>query len=93
MAHNLHARRSKSNMSEYLTGHLMPKEVMDQNIPYGRQNISEADIQAVVDVLRLDFLTQGSQPSLRLIRLSRTIAVRHMVWPSTVPRPHCTSLA
>ena len=59
MAHNLHARRSKSNMSEYLTGHLMPKEVMDQNIPYGRQNISEADIQAVVDVLRSDFLTQG----------------------------------
>ena len=32
---------------------------MDQPIPYGRQNISEADIQAVVDVLRSDFLTQG----------------------------------
>jgi UDP-4-amino-4,6-dideoxy-N-acetyl-beta-L-altrosamine transaminase len=29
------------------------------NIPYGRQDISEADIQAVVDVLRSDFLTQG----------------------------------
>ncbi len=28
-------------------------------IPYGRQNISEADIQAVVNVLRSDFLTQG----------------------------------
>ncbi len=28
-------------------------------IPYGRQNISEADIQAVVEVLRSDFLTQG----------------------------------
>lgn len=28
-------------------------------IPYGRQNISEEDIQAVVDVLRSDFLTQG----------------------------------
>ena len=28
-------------------------------IPYGRQNISEADIQSVVDVLRSDFLTQG----------------------------------
>ncbi len=28
-------------------------------IPYGRQDISEADIQAVVDVLRSDFLTQG----------------------------------
>lgn len=32
---------------------------MDKPIPYGRQNISEADIQAVVDVLRSDFLTQG----------------------------------
>jgi UDP-4-amino-4,6-dideoxy-N-acetyl-beta-L-altrosamine transaminase len=28
-------------------------------IPYGRQNISEEDIQAVVSVLRSDFLTQG----------------------------------
>lgn len=28
-------------------------------IPYGRQNISEADINAVVDVLKSDFLTQG----------------------------------
>lgn len=29
-------------------------------IPYGRQSISEADIQAVTEVLRSDFLTQGS---------------------------------
>lgn len=28
-------------------------------IPYGRQEISESDIQAVVEVLRSDFLTQG----------------------------------
>lgn len=28
-------------------------------IPYGRQDINEDDIQAVVDVLRSDFLTQG----------------------------------
>jgi len=28
-------------------------------IPYGRQDISEADIQSVVDVLKSDFLTQG----------------------------------
>ena len=32
---------------------------MSDSIPYGRQDISEADIQAVVDVLRSDFLTQG----------------------------------
>jgi UDP-4-amino-4,6-dideoxy-N-acetyl-beta-L-altrosamine transaminase len=30
-------------------------------IPYGRQSIDEADIQAVVDVLRSDFLTQGPE--------------------------------
>lgn len=30
-----------------------------QKIPYGKQQISDADIQAVVDVLRSDFLTQG----------------------------------
>ena len=28
-------------------------------IPYGRQNVTEEDIEAVVDVLRSDFLTQG----------------------------------
>ena len=28
-------------------------------IPYGRQNINQADIDAVVEVLRSDFLTQG----------------------------------
>src|SRR5205807_10500016 len=28
-------------------------------IPYGRQDITEADIDAVVQVLRSDFLTQG----------------------------------
>lgn len=32
---------------------------MTMAIPYGRQDISEADIQAVVDVLRSDYLTQG----------------------------------
>lgn len=30
-------------------------------IPYGRQDISQADIDAVVDVLKSDFLTQGPQ--------------------------------
>lgn len=30
-------------------------------IPYGRQDISEEDIQAVVEVLRSDWLTQGPQ--------------------------------
>ncbi len=32
---------------------------MRQHIPYGRQNITEDDIAAVVEVLRSDWLTQG----------------------------------
>ena len=28
-------------------------------IPYGRQDVSQKDIDAVVDVLRSDFITQG----------------------------------
>lgn len=32
---------------------------MSSPIPYGRQSISEADIQAVIEVLRSDWLTQG----------------------------------
>lgn len=30
-----------------------------KTIPYGRQDISESDIQAVIDVLKSDYLTQG----------------------------------
>ncbi len=34
---------------------------MTPKIPYGRQDINQADIDAVVDVLRSDYLTQGPQ--------------------------------
>lgn len=33
--------------------------VMNRSIPYGRQNITDEDIQAVVEVLKSDWLTQG----------------------------------
>ncbi|MGV8878710.1 MAG: UDP-4-amino-4,6-dideoxy-N-acetyl-beta-L-altrosamine transaminase [Sphingobacteriaceae bacterium] len=33
--------------------------IQDQVIPYGRQNITDSDIQAVIDALKSDFLTQG----------------------------------
>ena len=32
---------------------------MNKSIPYGRQNITDSDIQAVVDTLRSEYLTQG----------------------------------
>ncbi|WP_313760971.1 UDP-4-amino-4,6-dideoxy-N-acetyl-beta-L-altrosamine transaminase [Rhizobium sp.] len=48
-------------------------------IPYGRQDISEDDIAAVIDILRSDFLTQG--PTIE--RFERMVAeqcgVRHAV--------------
>lgn len=36
-----------------------PRPELKPSIPYGRQDISEADIDAVVEVLRSDWLTQG----------------------------------
>ena len=43
-------------------------------IPYGKQNINQADIDAVVNVLRSDFLTQGpvvSQFELKLCDMTQ----------------------
>jgi len=50
-------------------------------IPYGRQDIQEADIEAVVDVLRSSFLTQGpavprfEEAVARLVGASHAVAV------------------
>lgn len=48
-------------------------------IPYGRQDISEADIQAVVEVLRSDFLTQGPTVPRFEDRVARYCGVGHAV--------------
>ena len=48
-------------------------------IPYGRQDISPADIQAVVDVLRSDFLTQGPVVPVFEKAISDYCGVRHAV--------------
>lgn len=37
----------------------LENKTMTTIIPYGRQDISDADIQAVIEVLRSDYLTQG----------------------------------
>lgn len=52
---------------------------MGNNIPYGRQAVSEADIQAVVDVLRSDFLTQGPVVPAFEKRLADYCGVAHAV--------------
>lgn len=48
-------------------------------IPYGRQDISEADIQAVVDVLRSDFLTQGPAVPAFEQSVAKQCGARHAV--------------
>lgn len=48
-------------------------------IPYGRQDISQADIDAVVEVLRSDFLTQGPAVPAFEKALADYCGVRHAV--------------
>jgi UDP-4-amino-4,6-dideoxy-N-acetyl-beta-L-altrosamine transaminase len=48
-------------------------------IPYGRQNITEEDIQAVIDVLRCDYLTQGPQIKLFEDAFSQYIGSKYAV--------------
>lgn len=49
------------------------------NIPYGRQSIDEDDIDAVVRVLRSDFLTQGPQVPVFETSVAQYCGVRHAI--------------
>lgn len=46
-------------------------------IPYGKQNISKADIEAVVSVLQSDFLTQGPQVPLFEQTVADYVGAKH----------------
>lgn len=46
-------------------------------IPYGRQDINQADIDAVVSVLQSDFLTQGPQVPLFEQTVAQHVGVKH----------------
>lgn len=48
-------------------------------IPYGRQDITQADIDAVVDVLRSDFLTQGPMVPRFEQTVAKKVGARHAV--------------
>lgn len=48
-------------------------------IPYGRQDISQADIDAVIQVLKSDFLTQGSQVPAFEQALANKVGAHHAV--------------
>jgi UDP-4-amino-4,6-dideoxy-N-acetyl-beta-L-altrosamine transaminase len=48
-------------------------------IPYGRQDVTDADIEAVVQVLRSDFLTQGSAVPQFEEAVARCVGAKHGV--------------
>ena len=48
-------------------------------IPYGKQEISQSDIDAVVEVLKSDFLTQGPQVPLFETTVAAKVGARHAV--------------
>ncbi|GGG27263.1 UDP-4-amino-4,6-dideoxy-N-acetyl-beta-L-altrosamine transaminase [Pontibacter amylolyticus] len=48
-------------------------------IPYGRQNITESDIQAVVETLQSDFLTQGPKVAEFELAFARYVGARYAV--------------
>jgi UDP-4-amino-4,6-dideoxy-N-acetyl-beta-L-altrosamine transaminase len=48
-----------------------------QHIPYGRQDITQADIDAVVVVLQSDFLTQGPQVPLFEVMVAQHVGATH----------------
>lgn len=50
-----------------------------KKIPYGRQNITEEDIEAVINVLKSDWLTQGPDIKLFEERFAEYIGVKYAV--------------
>ncbi len=63
-------------------------------IPYGRQDISEDDIAAVVDVLRSDFLTQGPKvPEFEAAIAAATSAAHAVAVNSATSALHIACLA
>jgi len=48
-------------------------------IPYARQTVSDKDVQAVVDVLRSDFLTQGPKVPEFETEIARLVGAEHCV--------------
>ncbi len=63
-------------------------------IPYGRQDISQADIDAVVDVLKSDFLTQGpAVPAFETAIMAATGAAHALAVNSATSALHIACMA
>ena len=59
-------------------------------LPYGRQSIDEADIAAVVEVLRSDWLTTGPKVAEFERAVGRRRGRARVAWPSATGPPPCT---
>ena len=46
-------------------------------IPYGKQDISQADIDAVLEVLQSDFLTQGPKVPEFEVKVATHVGAKH----------------
>src|SRR5712692_340068 len=55
------------------------KPVRERLLPYGRQSLDEADVQAVVEVLRSDWLTTGPKIAEFEERFAEWVGARHAV--------------
>ena len=65
-----------------------------KTIPYGRQQIDDADVAAVIDVLRSDFLTQGpAVPRFEAALAARVGAARGVAVNSATSALHVACLA
>jgi dTDP-4-amino-4,6-dideoxygalactose transaminase len=50
-----------------------------KSIPYGRQNITESDVEVIVDVLKGDYLTQGPSVEKFEQELANYLNVKHAI--------------
>ena len=72
----------------------MDFQMNNRFIPYGRQNITEEDVAAVVEVLQSDFLTQGPQvPKFENSVASRTGAAHAVAVNSATSALHIACMA
>ena len=55
------------------------RPVRDDRLPYGRQSITESDIEAVADVLRSDWITSGPKVDEFESAFAATVGARHAV--------------
>ena len=57
-------------------------------IPYGRQDITEQDIDSVISTLKSDLITQGNAVPAFEKKISDYVGVSNL-WLVIVPRAHC----